>query len=117
MAIGAKIETSAGFLTTPVTQEEFLTIEKLDDEERQIQEAAATFVQREVLPKSEQIEHQEPGLLPSLLKMAGEQGLLMVDVPEEYEGADLGLVASALVAHGKKRRVIASECRACCRDA
>jgi alkylation response protein AidB-like acyl-CoA dehydrogenase len=59
-------------------------------------------VQREVLPKSEQIEHQEPGLLPSLLKMAGEQGLLMVDVPEEYEGADLGLIASSLVAHGMR---------------
>jgi alkylation response protein AidB-like acyl-CoA dehydrogenase len=102
MAMGSKIETSASFLTTPVTQEEFLTPEKLDDEQRQIQEAAATFVQREVLPKSEQIEHQEPGLLPSLLKMAGEQGLLMVDVPEEYEGADLGLVASSLVAHGMR---------------
>jgi alkylation response protein AidB-like acyl-CoA dehydrogenase len=102
MAIGANIETTASFLTTPVTQEAFLTIEKLDDEQRQIQEAAATFVQREVLPKTEEIEHQEPGLMPSLLKMAGEQGLLMVDVPEEYEGADLGLVASALVAHGMR---------------
>lgn len=36
--------------------------------------------------------------MPSLLKLAGEQGLLMIDVPEEYGGADLGLVVSGLVA-------------------
>jgi alkylation response protein AidB-like acyl-CoA dehydrogenase len=36
--------------------------------------------------------------MPKLVKEAGEQGLLMIDVPEEYGGADLGLVVSALVA-------------------
>ena len=36
--------------------------------------------------------------MPSLVKLAGEQGLLMIDVPEEYGGADLGLVVSSLVA-------------------
>ena len=36
--------------------------------------------------------------MPSLLKQAGEQGLLMIDMPEEYGGADLGLVVSTLVA-------------------
>jgi alkylation response protein AidB-like acyl-CoA dehydrogenase len=96
--IGAKIETGAAFLTTPVTQEHFLTPEKLDDEQRQIAESAATFIQREVLPNAEGIRNQEPGLMPSLLKKAGEQGLLMIDVPEAYGGADLGLVVSSLVA-------------------
>src|SRR5690348_8740090 len=98
MATGAKVETGAAYLTTPVTEEHFLTPEKFDDEQRQIQEAAATFIQREVLPKTEQIRHQEEGLVPSLVKLAGEQGLLMIDVPEEYGGADLGLVVSSLVA-------------------
>ena len=102
MATEAKAQVGASFLVTPVTQEHFLTAEKLTDEQRQIQEAATTFVQREVLPKSEQIEHQEPGLVPSLLKEAGEQGLLMIDVPEEYGGADLGLIVSSLVAHSMR---------------
>ncbi|MGZ3674667.1 MAG: acyl-CoA dehydrogenase family protein, partial [Ktedonobacterales bacterium] len=97
MATSTKIEQGAAYLTTPVTETEFLTLEKLDDEQRQIQESAATFIQREVLPKAEEIRHQEPGLMPSLLKQAGEQGLLMIDVPEEYGGADLGLVVSSLV--------------------
>ncbi len=98
MAAQTQVETGASFLVTPVTEEQFLTPEKLTEEQRQIQESAATFIAREVLPKQEQIEHQEPGVLPSLLKLAGEQGLLMIDVPEEYGGADLGLVVSSLVA-------------------
>ena len=35
--------------------------------------------------------------MPSLLKKAGEQGLLGIDVPEEYGGAELGLLISVLV--------------------
>ena len=98
MATEAKVQAGASFLVTSVTDEHFLTTEKLTDEQRQIQESATTFVQREVLPKSERIERQEPGLVPALLKEAGEQGLLMIDVPEEYGGADLGLIVSSLVA-------------------
>ncbi|MBF6589091.1 MAG: acyl-CoA dehydrogenase family protein [Ktedonobacterales bacterium] len=98
MAIETTIETAASFLMTPVTRAHFLTPEKFDDEQKQIQEAAATFVQREVQPKSEAIDQQEPGVMAALVRQAGEQGLLMIDVPEEYGGADLGLVVSALVA-------------------
>jgi alkylation response protein AidB-like acyl-CoA dehydrogenase len=102
MTTGAKVATGASYLVTPVTEQQFLTPEKFDDEQRAIQQAAATFAQREVLPKTEQIEHQEPGLMPSLLKLAGEQGLLMIDVPEEYGGADLGMVVSSLVAYSMR---------------
>jgi hypothetical protein len=102
MATEAKVQIGAGFLVSAVTDEHFLTTEKLTDEQRQIQESARTFVQREVIPNTEQIEHQEDGLVPSLLKEAGEQGLLMIDVPEEYGGADLGLIVSSLVAHSMR---------------
>ena len=50
MAIETKSESAASFLLTPVTQEHFLTLEKLDDEQQSIRESAATFIQREVLP-------------------------------------------------------------------
>ena len=93
-------EAGTAFLITPVSEsaERIFTLEQRDEEQRWIAESAATFVQREVLPKVEAIDHQEPGLMPSLVKKAGEQGLLSIDVPEEYGGAELGLLTSALVA-------------------
>ena len=92
-------EAGTAFLTTPVSEsaERIFTLEQRDEEQRWIEESSATFIQREVLPKVEAIDHQEPGVMPGLVKKAGEQGLLMIDVPEEYGGAELGLLTSALV--------------------
>ena len=92
-------EAGTAFLTTPVSEsaDKIFTLEQRDEEQRWIEESAATFVQREVLPHIEAIDHQEPGLMPSLVKKAGEQGLLSIDVPENYGGAELGLLTSALV--------------------
>jgi alkylation response protein AidB-like acyl-CoA dehydrogenase len=89
---------AASYLTTPVTQASFLTPEKFDDEQRLMRETARTFVQREVFPRDEAIDAQEPGVMAGLVRQAGEQGLLMVDVPEAYGGAELGMIVSAIVA-------------------
>jgi alkylation response protein AidB-like acyl-CoA dehydrogenase len=91
-------EKGTAFLTTPVSESaaNIFTLEQRDEEQRWIQESAATFVAREVLPKVEAIDHQEPGVMPGLVKKAGEQGLLMIDVPEAYGGAELGLLMSSL---------------------
>jgi alkylation response protein AidB-like acyl-CoA dehydrogenase len=92
-------EAGTAFLTTPVSEsaDRIFTLEQRDEEQRWIEESCATFMQREVLPKVEAIDHQEPGVMPALVKQAGEQGLLMIDIPEEYGGAELGLLTSALV--------------------
>jgi len=92
-------EAGTAFLTTSVSEsaERIFTLEQLDDEQRWIAESATTFTLREVLPRVEAIDSQEPGLMASLVKKAGEQGLLSIDVPEEYGGAELGLLTSALV--------------------
>jgi alkylation response protein AidB-like acyl-CoA dehydrogenase len=92
-------EVGTAFLTTSVIESaaKIFTPEQRDEEQRWIEESAATFMVREVLPKVEAIDHQEPGLMPSLVKKAGEQGLLMMEVPEEYGGAELGLLTSVLV--------------------
>jgi len=93
-------EVGTAFLTAPVSEsaDKIFTLEQLDEEQRWMQETTASFFAREIAPKSEAIDHQEPGLMPSLLKKAGEQGLLMIDVPEAYGGAELGLLTSALIA-------------------
>jgi len=95
-------EVGTAFLTTPVseTADKIFTLEQADEEQRWIAESAATFMKREVLPNIEAIDHQEPGLLASLVKKAGEQGLLSMDVPEAYGGAELGLLTSSLAVSG-----------------
>ena len=50
---------------------------------------AEDFVRGEVLPRLEDIERKEDGLMVGLLKRAGELGLLMIDVPERYGGLGL----------------------------
>ncbi len=97
-------EQGTSFLTTPVTEsaDKIFTLEQRDEEQRWIEESSATFIEREVLPKVDAIDHQEPGLMPSLVKNAGEQGLLMIEVPEAYGGAELGLLTAVLVGSTQK---------------
>ena len=37
--------------------------------------------------------------MPGLVKQAGEQGLLMIDIPEQYGGAELGLLTESFSRH------------------
>jgi alkylation response protein AidB-like acyl-CoA dehydrogenase len=87
----------AAFLITPVTGASFFTPEDFDEELHLIVATVNTFMDREVMPRIEAIEHQEPGLMRELLRKAGEQGLLMADIPEEYGGADMGMIASTII--------------------
>ena len=42
----------------------------------------ASFLETEVLPVIDRIDKLEPGLMPSLIDKAGEQGLLGTSIPE-----------------------------------
>ena len=59
-----------------------------------------SFVKTEVLPIIERIDKLEPGLMPSLLDKAGEQGLLGTSIPEEYGGLGKDFVTATLVNEG-----------------
>jgi alkylation response protein AidB-like acyl-CoA dehydrogenase len=58
---------------------------------------AEEFVTKEVLPRLEAIEAKEEGLMPALLKRAGDLGLLMIDIPEKDGGLGLNKATSMLV--------------------
>ena len=55
------------------------------------------FVEQRILPKLEEIDNQEEGLVPSLMRESGELGLLGSSVPEEYGGMGLDFKTTMLI--------------------
>lgn len=85
------------FLLESRAPAEVFTPEDLSEEQRQIAATAAQFARDEVLPAAADIEAKKPGVLPALLRKAGELGLTSVDIPEEYGGMGLDKVSSTLI--------------------
>ncbi|MFN4071304.1 MAG: acyl-CoA dehydrogenase family protein [Thermus caldifontis] len=80
------------------TPERIYTPEDFDESVKEIARTTRTFVEREVLPLLERMEHGELSLNVPLMRKAGELGLLGIEVPEEYGGLDLPKVISTVVA-------------------
>ncbi|MFN3179127.1 MAG: acyl-CoA dehydrogenase family protein [Thermus sp.] len=78
--------------------ERLYTPEDFDESVKEIARTTRTFVEKEVLPLLERMEHGELELNVPLMRKAGELGLLGIDVPEEYGGLDLPKVISTVVA-------------------
>jgi len=71
--------------------------EDFNEEQRMVKDMCASFLDAEVLPIMERIDKLEPGLMPSLLLRAGEQGLLGASVPEDLGGLGKDFVTSTIV--------------------
>lgn len=80
--------------------ENIFTPEDYNEEQKMIMEMCTSFLQNEVLPQIERIDKLEPGLMPSLLDKAGEQGLLGASIPEEFGGLGKDFVTSTLINEG-----------------
>ena len=74
--------------------------EDFDEEQQMVMEMCAQFLDTEVLPVIDRIDKLEPGLMPSLLEKAGEQGLLGTVLPEEYGGLGKDFITSTIVNEG-----------------
>ncbi|MFN9853617.1 MAG: acyl-CoA dehydrogenase family protein, partial [Planctomycetota bacterium] len=64
--------------------------EDLSHEARMIADIALNFMEKAVLPETEALEKQEPGLAVKLFKQAGELGLHGLEIAEEFGGTGLG---------------------------
>ncbi len=73
------------------------TPEDYSEEQQMVKDMCASFLETEVLPVIDRIDKLEPGLMPSLVQKAGEQGLLGASIPEEYGGLGKDFVTSTLV--------------------
>ncbi len=87
----------ASWLIEPVGCRDQFTGADFSDDDALYAKTAEDFVRNEVLPHLSEIEAKKEGLLASLLKRAGELGLLMVDIPERYGGLGLSKTTSMLV--------------------
>ena len=86
-----------GFLIQTSEPQNTYIPEDFNDEQHMIIDMCAEFLDKEVLPHMNEIDHQQPGLMPSLLEKAGELGLLGAAFPEEYGGLGKDFVTATLV--------------------
>jgi alkylation response protein AidB-like acyl-CoA dehydrogenase len=74
--------------------------EDYNEEQRMVKEMCLSFLDSEVLPVLDRIDKLEPGLMPSLVEKAGEQGLLGTSIPEALGGLGKDFITSTLVNEG-----------------
>ena len=96
--ISQELRRGGAFLVAASTPEEIFTPADLTDDQCLIGQTTEEFVAKEVLPRIPELEQHKKGVLPELLKKAGEIGLLGGLVPEQYGGAQLDKVATTLLA-------------------
>lgn len=87
----------AAFLIEDADPSQVFTPEDFTREHLMIAETTRAFVEGEIVPNQEQLEHQDWDLTLKLLHKAGDLGLLAADVPEEYDGLGADKVSSALI--------------------
>lgn len=100
----AKKRQGASWLLSRVGEEEIFIPENMNDEQKQMGQTVKDFVEKEVWPCNEKIEHKEPGVSDGLLRKAGEIGLLMAEIPEAYGGLGLGKVACTVMSENATKQ-------------
>ena len=82
---------------------EVFTPEDFSEEQRMIGEAAAEFMEKEMMPRLPEILALKYETTRALLRQAGELGLLGVEIPEAYGGLGLDKVSGCLVSEKSAR--------------
>ncbi|GAV23596.1 acyl-CoA dehydrogenase family protein [Carboxydothermus pertinax] len=85
------------FLLKDVEPQSIFSPEDFTEEHRMMMKMVKDFITNEVVPKNEEIENQVEGVVPELMRKAGELGLLSVDIPEAYGGMELDKVSTVIV--------------------
>lgn len=84
------------FLIRPTQPQDIFTPEDWNEEQKMIGQMCEDFITQEIVPKIEEIDAMQEGLMPSLLDKAGELGILGMSVPEEYGGMGVDFKTSLL---------------------
>ena len=85
------------FLLVEQPEDTVFTIHDFSEDDRMIANIVEDFIDKEVMPRMNQIEEQNWDVTLSLFKRAGEIGILSVDIPQNYGGLDKKFTTSLLV--------------------
>jgi len=85
--------TGASFLVGETRPDDVVTPEDLGDEERMLIQTFQDFAEREVAPYLEALERGDREVGRRLFQKAAELGIFMAEVPEEFGGLDLSVLA------------------------
>lgn len=93
-----KAITGGEFLIRETSAKDIFIPEEFSEEMRSMRKMCEDFIAQEITPKLDAIDHQEEGLMQSIIEKAGELGLLGVSVPEELGGLGMDFKTSMLCA-------------------
>lgn len=85
------------FLVKTVSNEDIFIPEDFTEEQMMMAEATSDFMDKEVVPNRERFENKDYDFTLSLMKKAGELGLLGISVAQEYGGLGMDFNTSMLV--------------------
>ena len=92
-----EIVKGGSFLISETAPQQVYSPEDFTEEQRMIAQTTREFVEKEVVPRSEELEEHNWELARELVSRAGELGLLSASIPEKYEGLGLDIVSSMLI--------------------
>jgi len=92
--------TGGEFLIRETDPQTVFVPEDYSEEQLMIKDLCETFIDTEITPILDRIDKLEPGLMPSLLDKAGDQGLLGAAFPEKYGGLDKDFITATLINEG-----------------
>lgn len=85
------------FIVHKTEAKDVFTPEDFTEEQRMMRDSVKEFIDKEVIPKKPQFEKKDYALTESVMRKAGELGLLGIAVPEEYDGMGMDFVTTMLV--------------------
>jgi len=95
--VSQSLHRGGAFLVATTSPADVFTPADITDDQRLIGQTAAEFVAKEVIPAIPDLEKHKEGVMPQLLKKAGEIGLLGGGIPEAYGGSELDKVALTIL--------------------
>jgi alkylation response protein AidB-like acyl-CoA dehydrogenase len=95
--VSQALNRGGAFLVASTSAEDVFTPADLNDDQRLLGRTLEEFLAKEVIPHIPELEKHKEGLMPQLVRRAGEMGLLGASIPEEYGGAALDKISMTVI--------------------